>query len=186
MKRVNVRVEFLSARPPLRQCWVAILAVLALATLAGCPRAETRDDILAAARWALVLSQDGEGGVPPVGHRAWQWGFNPPEGAARIFKFPGSKLTSIMPYEWQGEELVIDSPVTVSYFRESGNIESEFDSLRPGDVFGHMEVSLRLTGRSQSPSRPHTMTGSYVFSFTEEWGGETFSGTFEGEQSFEF
>ncbi len=181
----NATAEVLSARFARRWCWAFLLALLVVVVLAGCPAREvTRDDILLAARWGLILTQDGEGGVLPVGHRGWEWSFNPPESAARIFMFPGSKLTSIMPYEWQGEELVIESPVTVTYFNESGNVESEFDSLRPGDVFGHMKVSLRLTGRSQSPTRPYTMSGSYVFTFDEEWGGETFSGTFDGVQSF--
>ncbi len=176
--------EAISVVPALRRWyWVGIPAVMALAALAGCPGEETRDEILGGGgHWSLLLSEDGEGGVPPGNDTSWVWIFTPGKGTVWCSGFPSSELSSVMPYVWQDGELVIDSPVTIFHFRDRVNRESEFDSLRAGDVFGHMTVSLRLTGRLGEGTRPYTMAGSYTFTLNEEWGGETFTGTFEGQR----
>lgn len=180
----NVRGGYFSVLSSLRRHCASVAALLAVAALAGCPpRVPTRDEILSEAKWTILFLEDGEGGIPPDSHLAWEWLFSVPARTVSWFQFPGFELTSVLAYEWQGEELVIDGPATVSHFEDRERVESEFDSLRPGDVFGHMKVSLRLTGRSQSRFREYTMAGSYVFTFSEEWGGEVFSGTFEGLQS---
>ncbi len=88
-----------------------------------------------------------------------------------------------MAYHWRGEEVVIAGPVKVALFLEYAEGGSKFDGLREGDVFGHMDVRLRLTSSILPPSIPYTMAGSYTFTLNEEWGGESFLGTFEGSKT---
>lgn len=127
-----------------------------------------------------------------VGVRVLWWAFSSgPYGAMmrrcrRTQRVPVQRPLAVPRYLFRGSEPEHPAQIQATTESQEERGESEFDSLRPGDVFGHMNVSLRLTGREQSRFRPYTMAGSYVFTFSEEWGGETFSGTFEGRQSLDF
>lgn len=168
------RRSLLTGRPAL------IVALSVALFMAGCPPQPTPADILLeeGGTWQLHNSPDG---TFPGG---WEWWFGR-DGVMELRGFPGWKFTSIMPYRIVNDAVVLDGPVELRWKDEEAMLDPPLDSLEVGDVFGHLKVIEPLRPRSlgwtpSTGSSNYALEGSYVFSFTEEFGGETSSGTFEG------